>query len=93
MKKLRMITIFLLCFIFITSGISAIFTGLLIVKAENNTYLTINYSNLHSQTEIEEDEKKYRDNPSFYGEFIPKSPQITVFTYGCGGNLAHWSNN
>ena len=22
-----------------------------------------------------------------------KSPQITVFTYGCGGNLSHWSNN
>ena len=34
MKKFRIITIFVLCFIFLTSTVSAIFNGLLTVKAE-----------------------------------------------------------
>ena len=34
MKKLRMVTTFILCFIFLTSTVSAIFNGLLTVKAE-----------------------------------------------------------
>ena len=34
MKKLRILTIFILCFIFLTSTVSGIFNGLLTVKAE-----------------------------------------------------------
>jgi len=34
MKKIRIITTFILCFIFLTSTVSAIFNGLLTVKAE-----------------------------------------------------------
>ena len=52
MKKIKTIMIFILCFVFLTSTISAIVSGLLTltVKADmhNSTYLTAPYSDPHS---------------------------------------------
>jgi len=95
MKKLRIVTTFILCSIFLTSAISAIIIGLPLVRAEteDETYLTVDYDDLHNQTLIEDDEKKYINNTFLYGKFTPPSAQIPVFTYGCGGSLSQWSNN
>jgi hypothetical protein len=85
MKKLRNSIGIILCLIFIVSAVSAIVSGLLTltVKADTHNYdidyKTLSYSEFDSAT-------RRTGKPN-------KSPQITVFTYGCGGNLGHWSHD
>ena len=85
MKKLKNSIVIVLCVTFLVSMLSVLFSGLLTVKADthnyNIDYKTLSYSRLDEVTRRKDNEK-----PN-------KSPQITVFTYGCGGNLGHWSNN
>ena len=83
MKKLRNSIIIALCLTFIVSAISTIFSGLLTVKADTHNY-NIDYTSLSYTT---------LDTVTRRAEKPDKSPQITVFSYGCGGNLSHWSNN
>jgi len=85
MKRLRNCILIILCITFILSAISAIFTGLqtLMVKADTHNY-NIDYTSLSYTT---------LDTVTRRAGKPDKSPQITVFTYGCGGNLSHWSNN
>ena len=79
MKKIRITTIIILCCIFLTTAASLIFSGLQTVLADTLEYCQLSLTTLETETQR-------GDKPN-------KSPQITVFTYGCGGNLAHWSNN
>ena len=83
MKKARLSVVIVLCITFITSFLSAILGS--VIKAKANTYdYTANYKSLE-YSDLDERTRR-NDKPN-------KSPQITVFTYGCGGYLAHWSNN
>jgi hypothetical protein len=85
MKRLRSSIVIILCVTFLVSAVSAIISGVLTAMAGTTThdyskdYKTLDYAEL--------DFKTRRDKEP------DKAPQITVFTYGCGGNLSHWSNN
>ncbi|MBE5765408.1 MAG: hypothetical protein E7339_07450 [Clostridiales bacterium] len=85
MKKLRSSIVIILCVTFLVSAVSAIISGVLTAMAGTTThdyrmdYKTLDYAKLDSVTRRDKEPDK--------------SPQITVFTYGCGANLSHWSNN
>ena len=48
------------------------------VKADSANYWDVSLSTLESETN---------------GTDTSAAPEITVFTYGCGGELFHWCNN
>ena len=86
MKRLRSSIVIILCVTFLVSAVSAIISGVLTAMAGTTThdyrrnYKTLDYAELDFVTRRRDKEPD-------------KSPQITVFSYGCGGNLSHWSNN
>ena len=74
-----------LCFIMFCSLIVGILQKV-VVRADdfdyaNTPYETLTYQQLEDNTT--------RDIAPSDGVY----PQFTVFTYGCGGSLEHWSNN
>ena len=85
MKKTKYCITWLLCLIFVFSTISAIGFGLINSVTANGTekreYYELSYKDLDNITNrsTKPDEKD--------------SPHITVFTYGCGGNLGQWSHD
>jgi hypothetical protein len=85
MKKTKYCITWLLCLIFVFSMATSVVMGIInkvnagaIVKKE---YYELSYKDLDNIT-------NRRTKPT-----SSDLPQITVFTYGCGGNLGQWSNN
>ncbi|MBE5765406.1 MAG: hypothetical protein E7339_07440 [Clostridiales bacterium] len=90
MKRMKLITIWLLCFVFIESVFCTVINEVLAQSNEEQFSWDNPYT---SNTFYVLDDKTHRDSVAMDENDKVKAPPITVFTYGCGGNLSHWSNN
>jgi signal transduction histidine kinase len=90
MKRMKLITIWLLCFVFIGSVFGTVINEVL---AEGNSENFSWDDEYDEQTFSTLNEKTHRGEVARDENGNIKSPQITVFTYGCGGDISHWSNN
>ena len=85
MKKTKYCITWLLCLIFVFSMATSVVMGI------------INKVNAGNQEIKEYYELSYKDLDNITNRTTKPTasdlPQITVFTYGCGGNLGHWSHD